>query len=141
MAVDEKDKKEKYVKFLFELLELPEAFMSLQVIFVHLFLWEINSDRVAPICNSMHHHLYLILCVQMETGTILNGTRYYIMAVTPTRLYSFTGIGLLEVSLALTPILVLDLLKLGNIGIVKLSIMFIVSIFKNICARFQKFLL
>ncbi|ONI18660.1 hypothetical protein PRUPE_3G231000 [Prunus persica] len=62
MAVDEKDKKEKYVKFLFELLELPEAFMSLQ----------------------------------METGTILNGTRYYIMAVTPTRLYSFTGIGLLE---------------------------------------------
>ncbi|CAL9013958.1 unnamed protein product [Prunus brigantina] len=62
MAVDEKDKKEKYVKFLFELLELPEAFMSLQ----------------------------------METGTILNGTRYYIMAVTPTRLYSFTGIGSLE---------------------------------------------
>lgn len=36
MAVDEKDKKEKYVKFLFELLELPEAFMSLQVIFDHL---------------------------------------------------------------------------------------------------------
>ncbi|KAL6285226.1 hypothetical protein ACE6H2_009616 [Prunus campanulata] len=33
MAVDEKDKKEKYVKFLFELLELPEAFMSLQTVF------------------------------------------------------------------------------------------------------------
>ncbi|CAN6571708.1 unnamed protein product [Malus baccata var. baccata] len=62
MAVDEKDKKEKYVKFLFELLELPEAFMSLQ----------------------------------METATILSGTRYYVMAVTPTRLYSFTGIGSLE---------------------------------------------
>ncbi|KAM2653035.1 hypothetical protein EV2_024720 [Malus domestica] len=62
MAVDEKDKKEKYVKFLFELLELPEAFMGLQ----------------------------------METATILSGTRYYVMAVTPTRLYSFTGIGSLE---------------------------------------------
>lgn len=62
MAVDEKDKKEKYVKFLYELTELPEAFMSLQ----------------------------------METATILNGTRYYVMAVTPTRLYSFTGIGLLD---------------------------------------------
>ncbi|BFG18969.1 hypothetical protein CerSpe_052450 [Prunus speciosa] len=32
----------------------------------------------------------------METATILNGTRYYIMAVTPTRLYSFTGVGSLE---------------------------------------------
>ncbi|RXH76642.1 hypothetical protein DVH24_019530 [Malus domestica] len=63
MAVDEKDKKEKYLKFLFELLELPEAFMSLQ----------------------------------MEMATILSGTRYYVMAVTPTRLYSFTGIGSLEV--------------------------------------------
>lgn len=31
MAVDEKDKREKYVKFLFELEELPEAFMDLQV--------------------------------------------------------------------------------------------------------------
>lgn len=40
----------------------------------------------------------------METATILNGTRYYVMAVTPTRLYSFTGIGLLDVSLTLTPI-------------------------------------
>nr|XP_011467781.1 PREDICTED: vacuolar protein sorting-associated protein 18 homolog isoform X2 [Fragaria vesca subsp. vesca] len=62
IAVDEKDKKEKYVKFLYELIELPEAFMSLQ----------------------------------METATILNGTRYYVMAVTPTRLYSYTGIGLLD---------------------------------------------
>lgn len=32
MAVDEKDKREKYVKFLFELEELPEAFMALQVL-------------------------------------------------------------------------------------------------------------
>ena len=32
MAVDEKDKREKYIKFLFELEELPEAFMDLQVL-------------------------------------------------------------------------------------------------------------
>lgn len=31
LAVDEKDKKEKYIKFLYELTELPEAFMGLQV--------------------------------------------------------------------------------------------------------------
>nr|VDC65562.1 unnamed protein product [Brassica rapa] len=62
MAVDEKDKREKYIKFLFELEELPEAFMALQVL-----LSNINS-----------------------------GMRYYVMAVTPTRLYSFTGIGTLE---------------------------------------------
>lgn len=31
--IDEKDKKEKYVRFLFELTELPEAFMGLQVLF------------------------------------------------------------------------------------------------------------
>lgn len=34
MAVDEKDKREKYVKLLFELAELPEAFMGLQVLFL-----------------------------------------------------------------------------------------------------------
>ncbi|XP_024994050.1 vacuolar protein sorting-associated protein 18 homolog isoform X2 [Cynara cardunculus var. scolymus] len=62
IAVDEKDKREKYIKFLFELSELPEAFEGLQ----------------------------------METASLNNGTRYYVMAVTPTRLYSFTGIGLLE---------------------------------------------
>ncbi|XP_058090149.1 vacuolar sorting protein 18 isoform X2 [Magnolia sinica] len=62
IAVDEKDKKEKYLKLLFELAELPEAFMGLQ----------------------------------METTSVGNATRYYVMAVTPTRLYSFTGIGLLE---------------------------------------------
>ncbi|KAG9452776.1 hypothetical protein H6P81_005680 [Aristolochia fimbriata] len=62
MAVDEKDKKEKYVKLLFELTELPEAFMGLQ----------------------------------METANIGNATRFYVMAVTPTRLYSFTGIGSLD---------------------------------------------
>lgn len=32
LAVDEKDKKEKYIKFLFDLTELPEAFMGLQVL-------------------------------------------------------------------------------------------------------------
>ncbi|KAL6493527.1 Vacuolar protein sorting-associated protein 18 like protein [Orobanche gracilis] len=62
VAVDEKDKKEKYIKFLFELSELLEAFTGLQ----------------------------------METTGTNNGTRYYVMAVTPTRLYSFTGSGSLE---------------------------------------------
>lgn len=32
IAVDEKDKREKYMKFIFELAELPEAFMGLQVL-------------------------------------------------------------------------------------------------------------
>jgi len=36
---------------------------------------------------------------QMETAVVGNSTRYYVMAVTPTRLYSFTGIGSLEVSI------------------------------------------
>ncbi|WCJ30622.1 Vacuolar sorting protein 18 [Euphorbia peplus] len=62
IAVDEKDKKEKYIKLLYELAEIPEAFMGLQ----------------------------------METANLSNGTRYYVMAVTPTRLYSYTGIGSLE---------------------------------------------
>ena len=31
IVVDEKDKREKYIKFLFELTELPEGFMGLQV--------------------------------------------------------------------------------------------------------------
>ncbi|GMJ09866.1 vacuolar protein sorting 18 [Hibiscus trionum] len=62
IAVDEKDKKEKYIKPLFELAELPEAIMGLQ----------------------------------METAIMSNGSRYYVMAVTPTRLYSFTGVGSLE---------------------------------------------
>ncbi|KAH9624516.1 hypothetical protein KSS87_014015 [Heliosperma pusillum] len=62
MAVDEKDKREKYIKLLFELRELPEAFTGLQ----------------------------------METANVSTGTRYYVMAVTPRRLYSYTGIGSLE---------------------------------------------
>ncbi|TYI41420.1 hypothetical protein ES332_A01G019900v1 [Gossypium tomentosum] len=62
ISVDEKDKREKYIKPLFELAELPEAIMGLQ----------------------------------METAIMSNGSRYYVMAVTPTRLYSFTGIGTLE---------------------------------------------
>lgn len=62
IAVDEKDKREKHIKPLFELAELPEAIMGLQ----------------------------------METAIMSNGSRYYVMAVTPTRLYSFTGIGTLE---------------------------------------------
>ena len=46
IAVDEKDKREKYIKFLFELKELPEAFTGLQVwtftapvIFSLFYLW------------------------------------------------------------------------------------------------------
>lgn len=35
--------------------------------------------------------------IQMETTDVISATRYYVMAVTPTRLYSFTGIGSLEV--------------------------------------------
>lgn len=62
LAVDEKDKKEKYIKFLYELTELAGALMGLQ----------------------------------METATVINEARYYVMAVTPTRLYSFTGFGSLE---------------------------------------------
>lgn len=42
-----------------------------------------------------------ILYLQMETASLSNGTRYYVMAVTPTRLYSFTGFGSLDVSLSL----------------------------------------
>ncbi|KAF0897711.1 hypothetical protein E2562_000427 [Oryza meyeriana var. granulata] len=34
--------------------------------------------------------------LQMETAVVGNSTRFYVMAVTPTRLYSFTGIGSLE---------------------------------------------
>lgn len=34
IAVDEKDKREKYIKFIFELSELPEAFKGLQVSFL-----------------------------------------------------------------------------------------------------------
>uniref|UniRef100_A0A1D1YN30 Vacuolar protein sorting-associated protein 18 n=1 Tax=Anthurium amnicola TaxID=1678845 RepID=A0A1D1YN30_9ARAE len=66
VAVDEKDKKEKYIKLLYELKELPEAIMGLQ----------------------------------METATVSSATRYYVMAVTPTRLYSFTGIGSLDIVFA-----------------------------------------
>lgn len=41
----------------------------------------------------------------METASLSNGTRYYVMAVTPTRLYSFTGFGSLDVSLSLVSFL------------------------------------
>ncbi|THG09514.1 hypothetical protein TEA_008845 [Camellia sinensis var. sinensis] len=74
IAVDEKDKKEKHINFLFELKELPEAFMGLQVL-----------PYISPLL--------------METASTSNGTKYYVMAVTPTRLYSFSGIGSLDVSL------------------------------------------
>lgn len=35
--MDEKDKREKYIKFLFELTELPEAFTGLQVFLIGFF--------------------------------------------------------------------------------------------------------
>lgn len=62
MAVDEKDKKEKFIKLLYELQEHKEAFTGLQ----------------------------------METASISGAIRYYIMAVTSRRLYTFTGTGSLE---------------------------------------------
>ncbi|KAH9310907.1 hypothetical protein KI387_025942, partial [Taxus chinensis] len=64
VVIEEKDKKEKHLKLLFELTELKESFVSLQ----------------------------------METIAIGSTTRYYIMAATPTRLYTFTGTGSLDVS-------------------------------------------
>lgn len=53
----------------------------------------------------------LIFCFifQMETTITNNGPRYYVMAVTPTRLYSFTGIGSLDVSFNWLSPLVSDL--------------------------------
>ncbi|KAJ3688031.1 hypothetical protein LUZ61_017195 [Rhynchospora tenuis] len=62
MAVDEAEKREKYVKQLFEL-----------------------TDPREPITG-----------LEMETTSVGNSTRFYVMAVTATRLYSFTGIGSLE---------------------------------------------
>ncbi|XP_039786973.1 vacuolar sorting protein 18-like [Panicum virgatum] len=62
MAVDEADKREKYVKPLFELTEREG-----------------------------------IKALQMETAVVGNSTRFYVMAVTRTRLYSFTGIGSIEI--------------------------------------------
>lgn len=58
--------------------------------------------RSATVCKEFII-LVLFFVVQMETASVLTGTRYYVMAVTPTRLYSFTGTGSLEVSI--TPIL------------------------------------
>lgn len=55
IAVDEKDKKEKYVKFLFELSELTEAFMGLQVLSLFLFIYLFLGDINVVIC-----YLFLI---------------------------------------------------------------------------------
>ncbi|KAL4204894.1 hypothetical protein AMTRI_Chr01g112010 [Amborella trichopoda] len=67
--MEERDKKEKYIRLLFELSERQEAFMGLQ----------------------------------METTSLSSGTRYYVMAVTPTRLFQFMGIGSLDVVFAAYP--------------------------------------
>lgn len=48
----------------------------------------------------------LITFMQMETVTLGNVTRYYVMAVTPTRLYSFSGLGSLDVSWVATSLFV-----------------------------------
>ncbi|KAG0626001.1 hypothetical protein M758_2G095100 [Ceratodon purpureus] len=61
-ALEEKDKKEKYCKLLFELTEAPEPFVG----------------------------------VQMEVVILGGVTRYYVMAATPSRLYTFQGTGSLE---------------------------------------------
>eukprot|EP01018_Ginkgo_biloba_P010354 Gb_14455 [translate_table: standard] len=63
IVIEEKDKKEKHLKLLYELTELKEPFVGLQ----------------------------------METSGTGTATRYYLMAVTPTRLYAFTGTGSLDV--------------------------------------------
>jgi hypothetical protein len=81
------------VKPLFELTEQREGIKDLQV-----------SDTVNCcywIDSSVFTGVAVIeqLVVQMETAVVGNSTRYYVMAVTPTRLYSFTGIGSLEVSI------------------------------------------
>lgn len=52
----------------------------------------------SPKVNKALNYLFLSFSFQMETASIINETRYYVMAVTPTRLYSFTGFGTLEVS-------------------------------------------
>ena len=113
--MDEKDKKEKYIKFLFELTELQEAFMGLQVyrlsVYCYRFFFQDNVYGFIPFLRNLEsvflsqmriRHsisvLVLVHFVQMETASMINGTRYYVMAVTPTRLYSFTGFGTLEVS-------------------------------------------
>lgn len=60
----------------------------------------------------------------METANLTNGTRYYVMAVTPTRLYSFTGIGTLEVCLFQY---MFNMLRLENteLSLMKLLIMYV----------------
>lgn len=51
IAVDEKDKREKYIKFLFELSELPEAFTGLQVSFCML-QWNLFHSPFTVRCAS-----------------------------------------------------------------------------------------
>ncbi|MCO5603326.1 hypothetical protein L7F22_057476 [Adiantum nelumboides] len=61
-SLEEKEKKEKPLKLLYELTELNEP----------------------------------IIGIQMETSSVGQQVRYFFMAITPTRLYSFTGLGSLE---------------------------------------------
>ncbi|KAI5068926.1 hypothetical protein GOP47_0015227 [Adiantum capillus-veneris] len=65
-SLDEKEKKEKPLKLLYELTELTEP----------------------------------IIGIQMETSSVGQQVRYFLMAITPTRLYSFTGLGSLEATFA-----------------------------------------
>lgn len=53
------------------------------------------------------------LTLQMEIASISTGIRYYVMAVTPRRLYSFTGIGSLEVSFSIDYSVSLDTFPLS----------------------------
>ena len=63
MAVDEKDKREKYIKFLFELEELPEAFMALQVL---LFILSLS-------CNG-HYVIFVDIVLVKLVAVLLLGS-------------------------------------------------------------------
>lgn len=52
--MDEKDKKEKYIKFLFELAELPEAIMGLQVYLLFTVLVSFVEDIILGFIPFLH---------------------------------------------------------------------------------------
>lgn len=52
--MDEKDKKEKYIKFLFELAELPEAIMGLQVYLLFTVLFSFVEDIIFGFIPFLH---------------------------------------------------------------------------------------
>lgn len=60
--MDEKDKKEKYIKFLFELAELPEAFMGLQVLFPIFSLLKYESTFMVVYKKYNFAAVHMVLC-------------------------------------------------------------------------------